>query len=770
MRKQSLLELIINGIIFISMVGSLAQSLFTSLYLPAPFYKTLLIGLIFYIILSILFIRLRITLPIVMVILIILWLFNSPLPEDWSARVLDFLQWAALYPIGLISFNESFVFPFVLLVTGILSLILFIFAIKRSSFIISLIIGAVLLGTEWFYGHTQITPYLWIFSFSLIVIMASKRYRSLPISAHLADHGLWLAWVLPLSIIIILTAFIAIPKDTTHLKWQALEDITDEIREKRFGSSVFTDPRQPFRLSSTGFAQSNEELGGPVKIEGDVALKVRSSIPTYLRGSVLNTYTGTSWKDTTDDRRYNLFNRSLESVKERAYDLDEAMWKDQKAIDRLIEQNLLVPYHISIEHVGLKSSVLFNAQFVHNIMPGGKNSFVPYFNNKGESFTSRDLEDQEFYIIEGIIPNIGNQKFKDLIEEYSNLSINTAEDIEESNEISKQNYIEQNYTQLPDTIPKRVVDLSLTITEDALSPFDKAIKIQNYLMDNFSYTLDTPYTPPGRDFVDYFLFDLQEGYCTYFATAMAVMGRAVGLPVRYIEGFAMPPKPYLNDMYNVRKSDAHAWVEVYFPNIGWIPFDPTPRSQVVNGVGSPGIGPSYTNYWEEYLRQNRENNQTPNLDLDISESSHSKSESKSPWIAYTLFISLAVMLLALLVLLCYRYYILKLKPRKFSNRKKLLFYYQQILWLLSLYGFPLQSGETPYGYAQRVDTWLINQNTNMTNLTKILMECQFGFYTPTKEQISIIENFYNDLEKDTISIIGLPLFIYESIKKILSPS
>lgn len=110
----------------------------------------------------------------------------------------------------------------------------------------------------------------------------------------------------------------------------------------------------------------------------------------------------------------------------------------------------------------------------------------------------------------------------------------------------------------------------------AQNPYDAAHAIESYLRDgqNFTYSLDAK-TPSGRDPIEYFLFDSHKGYCEFFATAMGDMLRSLGIPVRLVNGFGPGnfEPPY--NAFVVRGEDAHTWVEVYFPNYGWIPFEPT---------------------------------------------------------------------------------------------------------------------------------------------------------------------------------------------------
>jgi len=137
--------------------------------------------------------------------------------------------------------------------------------------------------------------------------------------------------------------------------------------------------------------------------------------------------------------------------------------------------------------------------------------------------------------------------------------------------------IRATYLQLPDRLDPRIPKLAQQVTAAAKDPFDKAIAMESYLRRNYGYTLSLA-GKPGADPLAQFLFVTKEGHCEYFASAMAVMLRTLGIPSRAVNGFL--PGEY-NDVagdYIVRASDAHSWVEVYFPGSGWLTFDPTPSS------------------------------------------------------------------------------------------------------------------------------------------------------------------------------------------------
>jgi len=134
------------------------------------------------------------------------------------------------------------------------------------------------------------------------------------------------------------------------------------------------------------------------------------------------------------------------------------------------------------------------------------------------------------------------------------------------------------YTSVPKLDP-RITVLAHEVTRSEKSAYDKARAIEAYLKTSFHYTLDLK--PGAKDPLAEFLFDLKEGHCEYFATAMVIMLRTLNIPARIVNGFQMGEYNELNNYYTVRESDAHSWVEVYFPRSdAWIEFDPTPSAGI----------------------------------------------------------------------------------------------------------------------------------------------------------------------------------------------
>jgi len=133
------------------------------------------------------------------------------------------------------------------------------------------------------------------------------------------------------------------------------------------------------------------------------------------------------------------------------------------------------------------------------------------------------------------------------------------------------------YLQLPENLDPRIPDFAKKITETASNPYAKSLAMEKYLRENFTYTLNM--TPnAGADPLAQFLFKSKAGHCEYFASSMAVMLRTLGIPSREVNGFLPGAYNRVAGDYIVRASDAHSWVEAYFPGFGWLTFDPTPPS------------------------------------------------------------------------------------------------------------------------------------------------------------------------------------------------
>src|SRR5262249_14242903 len=128
----------------------------------------------------------------------------------------------------------------------------------------------------------------------------------------------------------------------------------------------------------------------------------------------------------------------------------------------------------------------------------------------------------------------------------------------------------------PTTVTQRTHDLAVQITAPVSTEYDKGVAVRDYLLKTYPYDYFPPAQPPNTDAGDQFLFVYKRGVCEHFVSAMVVILRRGGIRARLVAGFGSGTYNAFTNYYEVRANDAHAWVEVYFPRYGWVPFDPTP--------------------------------------------------------------------------------------------------------------------------------------------------------------------------------------------------
>ena len=157
------------------------------------------------------------------------------------------------------------------------------------------------------------------------------------------------------------------------------------------------------------------------------------------------------------------------------------------------------------------------------------------------------------------------------------------------------------YLRLPPQLDPRVGDLARQVTANLSNNYDRATAIQDYLRENYAYTLDPPAIEPEHP-IESFLLKSKSGYCEYFAAGMAMMLRTINIPSRLVNGFQTGVYNRIGKDFVVRARDAHSWVEVYFPDYGWITFDPTPADPhpVLAGVWDDYVD-AFGLFWNEWI-------------------------------------------------------------------------------------------------------------------------------------------------------------------------
>lgn len=339
-----------------------------------------------------------------------------------------------------------------------------------------------------------------------------------------------------------------------------LNQLAQRVRRMLDDYLFFTDARTTFSLSATGYQPLGvSQLGGPANPEDTPVMQVRTSGRTLLRGTIKNEYDGHAWTDSTSGRRY-LY------VNPRFYALRRDLF-DQKRPSDAIRAQLPAGETITVLMRADAASTLYLTQRFSAL---SGHEIVPYFSPASEVFGTRSLAFGDSYTFTGLRLSGDTPGIREAVLAAAHHSDAYADTVR------------ADYLALPDGVETGVYTLAGQITQDAQTDFDRAAALCAYLRSAYPYTLAQNVPPAGRDFVSWFLLDEQQGYCTSFATAMAVMARMVGLPARYIEGYAAVPDS--DSVARVTQQQAHAWVEIYFSGFGWLPFDPTPGTNDAGGT------------------------------------------------------------------------------------------------------------------------------------------------------------------------------------------
>ena len=146
------------------------------------------------------------------------------------------------------------------------------------------------------------------------------------------------------------------------------------------------------------------------------------------------------------------------------------------------------------------------------------------------------------------------------------------------------------FLQLPASTTRRTIELATELRRDGEPTYDTIQRYQAWIAANVEYDLDAPVPAEGADAVDDFLFESRRGFCEQIASALTIMLRSQSVPARLATGYVAGERDRVSGVWNVRASDAHAWVEVWFPQTGWQAFDPTASVPLAADAGRGTVG------------------------------------------------------------------------------------------------------------------------------------------------------------------------------------
>ena len=301
-------------------------------------------------------------------------------------------------------------------------------------------------------------------------------------------------------------------------------------------------------------------LQGPIKLSSSEVLRASASETGFLRAQVYDEYTPAGWK-VSDSAQ----------ITQNAWPALEPM---QPAIDTLDQLRRAVSVQVTaskdsnvIITSGQPLAVNVETRVVFGPGPADVTSVRPV----------SKLGDEDQYRVDGTVSDASVDTLRSIPQEYPEWS--------------------EAYLQLPGDLPQRVRDRAQEVVSSrgALTPYDKAVAIEQFLRENYGINLRIPAAGPREDSVDYFLFEAEEGYFDYHASAMVVMLRSLGIPSRIAVGYVIGTDDRVpqSNIYIVSEANSFAWPEVYFPGLGWVEFNPTPSEALVpRAVSDDGFSAS----------------------------------------------------------------------------------------------------------------------------------------------------------------------------------
>lgn len=569
---------------------------------------------------------------------------------------------------------------------------------------------------------------------------------------------------------------IALPSKPEPIQWTMIKNLYHNVVEqievwKTDLNYYFGKDKGEFFIGMTGYSEDSGELESDRKLvkSSKVALKIsgpEKNKPVYLIGSVSDVYTGRRWERSNTDYRYEKGDYFLDNL-EMFYALsrqDLEILQNNRFLNRktirITFQNIktktfFYPDKMSSFDILTKNNKLSleipQIRFTKARGKGTSYQTVYYeMNLQGDAFARMLMDADTFSYQESMSVDAETALYvqeKILTDEGMAESIQDMEYYEILRERAER--IKKEYTVLPDQLPSRVYDLADNITAPYQTKYEKLKAIESYLIQNYTYSLDPQKLPKGADFVDYFLFESKEGYCTSFASAMAILSRCIGIPTRYVEGYAFKCKePDRDGKYPVKNSYAHAWAEAYIEGIGWIPFEAT----------APYYESRYT-VWKEYNRTDNTgiyqfdpsayyNKETQPGQTEAVTEEAKEREDKADQIYAGILIFLIIILVIIMILMIY-YIVLRYRYRKeyerADNGRRMYMLFLRILRLLKREGFELGQQETILMLSDKVKDSFIYDQVTFPEVADIFMRYRYGQEEITKAALDKVAAYHRGL-------------------------
>lgn len=685
----------------------------------------------------------------------------------------NYISWCQLYN-GTEELYEASFARFTIFLIALVGIILFYLFIKKQ--ITKIILAAALAISILILGFHEIQVSkavigICIFYIMTVIVELYGIFNNRKAKRTEKKEGI--LYLVPVCLILAALPVI-LPSKPEPIQWSSVKYVYHNVKEQvdlwitdlnyYLGKS-----EDEFTISLTGYSDESSSLrSGNLTRDDRIALYVTNmnkNQPLYLSGSISDIYTGDRWEKSQQDIIPGEKSYLLDYM-ELIYGLsrqDIATLENEQFVERRVAKSVYHNIKTRTLFYPIKSSWISITKAKTDPSAQSSNIIFKKAVGKGTSY------EFGFYEL-----NLEGKAFQEMLREadsfsYDNesndtINIDNVEWLEENYFTDKKaasvlkkpeiikvmkdraEMIKAQYTVLPESLPDRVTDLTVKLTKDYDTTYDKLKAIEAFLQE-YSYTLKPGDVPEGEDFVDYFLFERQKGYCTSFASAMAVMGRCIGIPTRYVEGFVVTLKEKTDDRrFPVRNNQSHAWAEAYIEGVGWIPFETTPTYAGVRYVtwkekrrAQESGSIDYRSYYgpkqmEEMMGQIPDGNRIP-----------VENESRTKEIMVGLIIVLVTVFIVIACIILY-YFLLRYQYKKEFDRAdyngKMYLLFLRILKLLRQDGFTMEQQETIRMLSQRVKEHYRYNTITFFHVADIFMRYRYAEELISKEEYEQVAVFH----------------------------
>lgn len=343
--------------------------------------------------------------------------------------------------------------------------------------------------------------------------------------------------------------------------WKIMSRPLTEMRER--WEDAFSTINSPPGTGSGGFATTGAQLGGARVLADTPVMYVHSPSYDYWRAIASDYYNGSGWQNTIGEDTRSLLGETSIAAARTPLEPGIALPIEEANGRQVVTQTIELLQDRKDDFImmsGQPLTVSLPTLIEHGFVFNEANQLQPNFTDTSLIISQVPLRAGGVYSATTMISLVDERSLREAGTNYPA-------------------WVTERYLQLPDSVTERTRQLAAEIVREAAAdnPYDIAMAFQRYLR-RLPYNQQITMAPSGQDAVDYFLFDLREGYCDYFSTAMIVMLRSQGIPARWVQGYAGGVLDNERQAYLVRENVAHSWPEVYFPGYGWQRFEPTAAS------------------------------------------------------------------------------------------------------------------------------------------------------------------------------------------------